>query len=108
MRITCIYSSLMRIARIKYMNKASSFSKQVITETGLKGTKSRLAIFKLLEEENRPLDVSEIIHGMEESNIEVNQATVYRILDAFLKKGIINRFEFQEGKFRYEVVGDEH
>ena len=30
------------------------------------------------------------------------------MLDAFLTHGIITRIEFQEGKFRYELTGEEH
>lgn len=79
-----------------------------LQDSGLKGTKTRVAVLHILSEENRPLDVAEIINGLEKHNIAADQATVYRILDIFAQKGLIQRFEFQEGKFRYEKSGDDH
>jgi Fur family ferric uptake transcriptional regulator len=73
-----------------------------ISSSGLKGTKPRLAVLHILEEENRPLDVSEIIENLKQHRVNADQATVYRIMDSFFKKGLVNRLDFQEGKFRYE------
>lgn len=81
---------------------------QLLSSAGLKQTKARQALLRIFEEENRPLDVAEIIHSLKKHRISADQATVYRILDVFLQKGIIDRFEFQEGKFRYELAGIEH
>lgn len=75
---------------------------------GLKKTKARYAILHIFDEVKRPLDVAEIVQYLEKHDSAVDQATVYRILDAFHKKGVINQFEFQEGKFRYELAGSDH
>jgi Fur family transcriptional regulator, ferric uptake regulator len=91
---------------IRIMNILSE--KPTIIESGLKGTKSRLAVMHILEEEKRPLDVSEILYGLKEHNVTTDQATVYRILDIFSQKGLVHRFEFGEGKFRYEKAGEDH
>lgn len=79
-----------------------------LQDSGLKGTKPRLAVLHVLEEQHRPLDVAEILHGLEEHHIAADQATVYRILDTFTQKGLIERLEFHEGKFRYERAGEDH
>lgn len=75
---------------------------------GLKATKARFAILHVLEEENRPLDVMEIEQYLREHDITINNVTVYRILEAFIKKRLVHRIEFQEGKARYEIAGREH
>lgn len=80
--------------------------KTQIRGSGLKGTKPRLAVLHILEEESRPMDVSEIISGLKEHNVNADQATVYRIVDSFFKKGLVHRLDFQEGKFRYEKKSD--
>lgn len=82
--------------------------KSTLTDYGLKGTKARLALLHILEEENKPLDVAEISELLRKHAITTDQATVYRILDVFFQKGLVNRFEFQEGKFRYEITGEDH
>jgi Fur family transcriptional regulator, ferric uptake regulator len=82
-------------------------NKEQLTGSGLKGTKSRMAVLHILEEEDRPLDVSEIISGLKRHEVQTDQATVYRILDVFQQKGLVERFEFHEGKFRYEKAGQQ-
>lgn len=69
----------------------------------LKKTKGREAILSVLQTEAVPVDVSHIQTHLDEQQVSVNPATVYRILDTFYKSGIVERFEFQEGKFRYEL-----
>jgi Fur family transcriptional regulator, ferric uptake regulator len=75
---------------------------------GLKQTPARIAVLSILQEQNRPMDVAEILELVRSEGIETNQATVYRILDIFCEKGMVNRFEFHEGKFRYELAGADH
>ena len=79
-----------------------------LSTSGLKSTKARLAVLEVLEKEKRPLDVSEIAAFFKKKKIHTDLVTIYRILDIFLKKELVQRFEFQEGKFRYELVGKEH
>ena len=81
---------------------------QVLVTAGLKQTRARQAILTIFSQENRPLDVPEILNLLKKQHVSVDQATVYRILEIFLQKRIIERFEFQEGKFRYELSGTEH
>jgi Fur family ferric uptake transcriptional regulator len=69
----------------------------------LKKTKGREAILDVLETEQSPVDVSHIQNHLHEKAVQVDPATIYRILDAFYKNGIVHRFEFHEGKFRYEL-----
>ena len=73
--------------------------------SGLKNTPSRLAVLSVLQEKKRPLDASEIYFSLGD---KADQATVYRTLETFYKKGIIKRLEFQEGKFRYEISSKDH
>lgn len=53
------------------------------------------------------MDVAGIINKLQRHNIKADQATVYRIVDTFFKKGLIHRLDFQEGKFRYEKIDDQ-
>ncbi len=83
-------------------------NKKILKEAGLKKTEARLALIDLLEKEENPLDVSSIINALNAEKIHVDQATVYRILDILTKKGLINRLEFGEGKYRYELTKSHH
>lgn len=72
---------------------------------GLKNTPSRLAVLKILKEKNSPLDVLQIF---ELTKNKTDLATVYRTLEVFYNNGLIEKFEFGEGKYRYEIKGKHH
>lgn len=79
-----------------------------LKQFGLKSTRGRSEILQILKHEDTPVDVMHIQSHLIKNNLSLNQATVYRILEMFLQKGLVKRFEFQEGKFRYELSGDDH
>jgi Fur family transcriptional regulator, ferric uptake regulator len=80
-------------------------STHLLQQSNLKATNARKVALHFFEKENRPLDADDVLTHLREHDLETDRATVYRILDIFFKKGLINRFEFQEGKFRYELSG---
>ncbi|MBI2033301.1 MAG: transcriptional repressor [Candidatus Levybacteria bacterium] len=74
-----------------------------------KKTKGRDAVIKILQSEDAPVDAAHIYEHLVKKHVSINQATLYRILDFFTDQGMIDRFEFQEGKQRFEIVrGDHH
>jgi Fur family transcriptional regulator, ferric uptake regulator len=77
----------------------------LLKEKGLKSTNARVAVLDFLEEQRNPTDVYSIA---EELNQVADQATIYRILEILTKNGIVNRLEFGEGKYRYELQRDHH
>lgn len=76
--------------------------------SGLKNTKARQGVIQTLQKEQRPLDVPEIIFFLSRMKVKADQATVYRIMEKFTQNGIVKRLEFNEGKYRYELMGEEH
>lgn len=81
---------------------------QEIRKVNLKSTPARVAIVKFLENVNKPADVLAILEYLKKNNTNVDQATVYRILDLFYKKGIVQKIELGEGKYRYEKTQTHH
>lgn len=69
----------------------------------IKKTPARSAITEFLSKAESPVDVEQIINFLRVKNLNTNKVTVYRIMDFFYKNGIVDRLEFQEGKFRYEI-----
>ncbi len=84
--------------------------KDELREAELKATPARVAILQLLEQTDKPIDVSSIIDYLKAHDMEADQATVFRIINAFTKKGLTKQLQFHEGKFRYELVskGEHH
>lgn len=85
-----------------------TLTNQLLQSSQLKVTAARKVALHYLEKEARPVDVEEILEHLRKHKLETDRATIYRMIDTFLDKGIIDRFEFGEGKFRYELSGSDH
>lgn len=71
-----------------------------IREGGFRATTPRLALLKFLEKSKRPQTILEIASGLR----AVDQVTVYRIVEAFAKAGIIRELDLRQGKRLYELA----
>lgn len=71
-------------------------------------TAARVAVLEVLNSSSRPLDISEILLTVAKNHVDVDQATIYRIVDYFTKKDLVNRLQFQDKKFFYEAKNFDH
>lgn len=62
--------------------------KEELRESGLRFTKQRADVLSILKMSSLPLSMDELITRL---SIEMDLSTVYRILDAFEEKGLINK-----------------
>lgn len=77
-------------------------------QEGLKTTPARTALIGLLSQSKSPIDANTLHEVMKKMGFRTDLATLYRNLNLFVSKKILNRFEFQEGKFRYELSSLPH
>lgn len=78
--------------------------KTELNEADLRATPARIAVMKLLENTNSPVDVQMIKDYLDKERIETDPATVFRIVNMFMEKGLVKQISFNEGKFRYELA----
>lgn len=78
-----------------------------LKQANLQITQPRIAALQLFEGHNTPLDSDHIINHLEKE-FGIDRATVFRILNVFVEKGLIRRLEFGEGKARYELAKEDH
>lgn len=78
--------------------------KNELRSVSLKATPARLGVLKLLEMYEKPLDVSAIISYLQKNNINVDQATVFRIINLFTERGLTKQIHLNDGKYRYELT----
>ena len=71
-------------------------------------TPARTAIFEYLGQTKTPVDVSDILEYLRSKNLKTNKVTIYRNLESLFDKGFLEKFEFGEGKFRYEIKKEHH
>lgn len=69
----------------------------------LKATPARLAVLNILENADKPIDISTIIEYMKQNNVKTDPASIFRIMNSFTDKGITKQVQLHEDKFRYEL-----
>ncbi len=77
----------------------------------LKATQARVEIMRLLEKTTGPIDVFTLASELKKSNVEIDPATVFRIINILSEKELIKSVRFlYEDKTRYEASskGDHH
>lgn len=64
---------------------------------------------KVLEEIiSHPRTVEEIFAALQQKNVRVDLASVYRALQVFVSNNIVQEVNFNDGKKRYEIVDEHH
>jgi Fur family transcriptional regulator, peroxide stress response regulator len=81
---------------------------RILVEKGLKVTPQRIAVLDiLLNLENHPA-ADTITEYLRLNYPHVPIGTVYKILDVFLEKGIVNKVQTENGIIRFDPVTEKH
>jgi len=83
-------------------------TKNIFKENKIKKTLARTAILDILRKAKKPIDIVEIIEKLKRKKIHVDRVTVFRNINMLVKKGLIDKVEFNEGKYRYESASLPH
>ena len=84
------------------MKSKTSQSHTLLDTVGLKKTDTRTALLDFLAQNKKPISASEISKKL--SNKGVDRVTVYRMLEAMSKKGLIRRVDTGEREAQYEIT----
>ena len=83
--------------------------RNILQQKGLKVTEVRMNALKILDDAEIPMTDEEVFNGLRSMLSTVNLSTVYRTMEAFLKKGLIEKTTLlDDNKFRYEYKRVEH
>jgi len=94
------------VAYNAYMNTVHDCRTE-LKNVDLQVTPARIAAMQLFESHNTPFDAPHLIDHLQKE-LGIDRVTVFRILNAFVEKGLVRKLEFGEGKARYELSNDEH
>lgn len=72
----------------------------------LKNTHARTLILEFLKNKKKPVSIDDIYKHVEKDNI--NQSTVYRTVNSFLKENIINPIVISKDKLYVEFVNEDN
>jgi Fur family ferric uptake transcriptional regulator len=82
------------------MEKDNGF-KMLLRKSGYKATSSRIAILALFKKHKNPMSAQEIVDALP---VDIDQATVYRTIRSFEKKGILRQIDLRHNHAHYELV----
>lgn len=78
---------------------------ELLISKGIEVTPARVAVLSVCIDSDLPLDVQSVAKQIKDG---AHLATIYRTLEKYVKLGILERIDFQEGKFRYEYPHSHH
>jgi Fur family peroxide stress response transcriptional regulator len=81
---------------------------RILVEKGLKVTPQRIAVLDIILNLHNHPSADNIAEYIRLSYPHVPIGTVYKILDAFVEKGIISRIKTENGIIRYDPVPEKH
>lgn len=73
-----------------------------------RNTRARTLILEIFEKCHLPITAMEILEKLEAAGCKANKTTVYRQLESFTEKNLINEVHLGDGKTRYERVCEDH
>ncbi len=91
------------------LDEKNSKYKELLNREGIKSTRHRNAILKLLEDSESPLTAEQLFITLRDKTTAIDLSTVYRTLDTFVSKSLViksNRLD--DGKALYELNHHEH
>jgi Fe2+ or Zn2+ uptake regulation protein len=81
---------------------------QLLRANHIRATPQRLAILKIIHNACEHLSPGEVYNIAREKLPGINEATVYRTLDFFYKRGLLLCAHTGESKFEYEIAEPHH
>ena len=82
--------------------------KEILKENGMKITKGRIEILNILRNSENSLSAEKIYQIYRDNNININLSTIYRTLELFEEKEIIEKITLNDGVFSYKLKGKTH
>lgn len=82
---------------------------KALTQAGLRNTRHRRMAYTVLQQSSQPLSTEAIFLALKGEDSTINLSTVYRLLEAFLEKGLVDKASTSEdGKALYEIASSVH
>lgn len=81
---------------------------KILKDKGLKVTKARIAILEILHNSSHSMSAEMIYEALKKAGIDRNLSTVYRGMEQFEEKNIIDKFLLNDGVFSYRIKGEDH
>ena len=81
---------------------------EILKKHSIKVTKPRMAIYELLEKEHTGIGAYYIYSTLLKENHSINLSTVYRTLELFEEKNLIQKYDLGEKKYNFSLIRHGH
>ncbi|SDI94811.1 Fur family transcriptional regulator [Proteiniclasticum ruminis] len=81
---------------------------EILKKHSIKVTKPRMAIYELLEKEHTGIGADYIYSTLLKENLSINLSTVYRTLELFEEKNLIQKYDLGEKKYNFSLIRHGH
>lgn len=81
---------------------------QFLRGNSIKVTKGRIIIIEVLQGCNSAVTVEYIYEQCKNRNVIIDLSTIYRNLELFNNKGIVDKFDLGDGKYSYIINPNKH
>jgi Fur family ferric uptake transcriptional regulator len=78
------------------------------TENHIKKTLGRVKILEILVEQKEAIDAEKIFEICSEKNLKIDLSTIYRTLELYFNRGIVEKYDFGDGKYSYMLKKAKH
>ncbi len=78
----------------------------LLRKADLKATKPRIAIYRVLQKQDKPLSIGAILGKL--SGLQIDQVTLYRTIKSFKEAGLVIQVDFQHDHAHYELTARPH
>lgn len=80
-------------------------NKLTLSSIGSKNTPIRSAVLSVFESTDKPISIKDVLKKLK---IPADEATVYRVINFFVKKSILIPILIEKNITRYELAGNKH
>jgi Fur family ferric uptake transcriptional regulator len=84
--------------------KTKPWGQLFLERNGIRNTQARRAILEVMGQNPGHLSTEEVYRKVNERYPHIGLTTVYRTLNILSRIGVVGRFNFGEGKARYELI----
>ncbi len=79
-----------------------------ISNSGLKVTPQRIAVYRALMDINDHPTAEMVKRHISKNNPSISQGTIYKTLESFVEKGLIEKIRTEDDVMRYEPILEKH
>lgn len=81
---------------------------EVLAKHAIKATKARISIYNMISSTSNGLSAEDLYKSCQDKGLNINLSTVYRTLEIFEAKDIIEKYDIGDGCYKFSIKNHSH